>query len=154
MPSAAPTRKRPCSSLQDRGYFFFFWISLKVMRPCNSPLVSVTGSFSILNRCNNSSASSSVVPNGAVTRFSVVIISAIRCLPFVRNLISRFVTIPISRRDSSTTGKPEILYFDIICKASWTVSLLVSVIGLRIIPLSDRLTISTSSAWRSALIFL
>ena len=48
-PIAAPTRRRPCSSLVASGYFSLLSKSLMVMRPASLPSSSMSGSFSM--RC-------------------------------------------------------------------------------------------------------
>ena len=45
-PIAAPTRRRPCSSLVASGYFSLLSKSLTVMRPASLPSSSTSGSFS------------------------------------------------------------------------------------------------------------
>jgi hypothetical protein len=62
--------------------------------------------------------------------------------------------IPTSCPSRFTIGTPEILNRFISATASRSVPSGESVIGLRIIPLSDRLTRSTSAAWRSIDMFL
>ncbi|GIW55745.1 MAG: hypothetical protein KatS3mg082_2149 [Nitrospiraceae bacterium] len=46
-PTAAPTRSRPCASLQAFGYLIRFSISLIVINPFSSKFLFTTGSFSI-----------------------------------------------------------------------------------------------------------
>ena len=72
-PTAAPTRSRPCSSFVASGYSIRFRMSLTVIRPMSRPSASTIGSFSIRCRCRIASASSRVVPTGAVTRSRLVI---------------------------------------------------------------------------------
>ena len=62
--------------------------------------------------------------------------------------------IPTSCPSRFTIGTPEILNRFISATASRSVPSGESVIGLRIIPLSDRFTRSTSAAWRSIDMFL
>jgi len=62
------------------------------------------------------------------------------------NLRSLFVNIPTSFSFSSTTGTPDILNLSIISRASLTVASGLTVTGLRIMPLSDFFTFSTSLA--------
>ena len=61
---------------------------------------------------------------------------------------------PTSRPSRSTIGTPEILNRIISATASRSVASGGSVIGFRIIPLSERFTRSTSAAWRSIDMFL
>ena len=62
--------------------------------------------------------------------------------------------IPKSSFLSFITGNPDTLYFLIKSTASWSTEFTFNVIGFVIIPLSERLTLWTSSAWRSIVIFL
>src|SRR6202158_1514984 len=129
-------------------------MSLTVMRPRSVPFSSTTGSFSIRCLPRIASASSSVVPNGAVTRFFDVIASRSGRSRFRSNWRSLLVMIPTSCPSRFTMGTPEILNRLIRATASRSVPSGESVIGLSIIPLSDRLTRSTSAAWRSIDMFL
>ena len=106
-PTAAATRSRPWSSFVACGYAMRFEMSLTVMRPRNTPSASTTGSFSILWRWRMPSASSSVVPSGAVTRPSLVISSDTGRSGSRWNRRSRFVRMPTRRPRSSVTGMPE-----------------------------------------------
>ena len=108
-PTAAPTRRRPSSSLQARGYSIIFWMSLTVIRPFRPPARSTTRSFSILCLCRSALASSRVVPSGTVTRFSRVIRSEMRRFRLLSKRRSRLVRMPTSRPSASVTGTPEIL---------------------------------------------
>ena len=63
-PTAAPTRRRPCSSLQALGNWRRLKMSLTVISPLSLPASSTTGSFSIRCRCRMRSASPRVVPTG------------------------------------------------------------------------------------------
>ncbi len=74
-PTAAATRSRPCRSLLASGCCCRLKMSFTVMRPRNTPSGSTTGSFSIRCRERIRSASSRVVPTGAVTRLVRVIAS-------------------------------------------------------------------------------
>ena len=71
-------------------------MSLTVIRPLSLPSASTTGSFSILFRWRISSASRSVVPNGAVTRLRAVISAETGCVVSFSNRRSRLVRIPTS----------------------------------------------------------
>ncbi len=106
-PTAAPTRSRPCESFVASGYWIRFWMSLTVISPLSCPAPSTTGSFSILWRCSNSLASSSVVPTGTVTRFVLVIRLAIGCCVSSSKRRSRLVRIPTSLPAPSVIGTPE-----------------------------------------------
>ena len=115
---------------------------------------STTGSFSILYRCRISWACFRLVPTGAVIRFSLVMISLTERLNRSSNLRSLLVRIPISLLFSSITGIPPILYVFMRLRASWSVASAVTVTGSMIIPLSERFTFLTWSAWSSMDIFL
>ncbi|MNL27456.1 hypothetical protein D3C87_1490480 [compost metagenome] len=67
---------------------------------------------------------------------------------------SRLVMIPTSLLSLSITGIPPILKSFMIWKASATFASALKVTGSWIIPLSERFTFLTSSAWRSMLMFL
>jgi hypothetical protein len=129
-------------------------MSLTVMRPRSCPCSSTTGSFSIRCLPSIASASSSVVPTGAVTRPSAVIASRSGRSSSRSNCRSRLVMIPTRRPPVSTTGTPEIRKRSISATASRSVASGASVIGFRIIPLSERFTRSTSAACRSTDMFL
>jgi hypothetical protein len=120
-------------------------MSLTVMSPRRCPPSSTTGSFSMRWRPMIASASSSVVPLGAVTSPSLVIASRSGRSRARSNCRSRLVMIPTSRPSSSTTGTPEILKRDMSCTASRSVASGERVIGFMIIPLSERFTRSTSA---------
>ncbi len=153
-PTAAATRSRPCWSLLASGCAIRLKMSLTVISPRRTPPASTTGSFSIRCRARMRSASSSVVPTGAVTRLFLVIASRIGWVRLRSNWRSRLVTMPISRPSASTIGTPEIRKRLISAAASRSGRSGPSVIGLRIIPLSLRLTRSTSAACRSMAMFL
>ncbi len=152
-PTAAPTRKRPKSSLQAFGYFLIFSISLMVMRPTSLPLSSTTRSFSMRRSCIIAFESSRVIPVFAVARFSWVITDPTVWSRLVSNLRSLLVIMP-TRLSPLTTGTPEILYWFMISRTSWIFRSGSMVMGLTIMPLSDFLTFLTSSACRSMLMFL
>ena len=93
------------------------------------------------------------MPTGTVTRFSLVIYSDTLDEVSLTKRKSLLVKIP-HNLPFFTTGIPEILYFVISSQASpivWSGSI---VIGSTIIPLSERFTLSTSSACFSIDIFL
>ena len=152
-PTAAATNSLPCLSTAANGKFSFFKISFTVINPQSEPLLLTTNNFSIRYFCKTILASVRVVPCFTVTKFSLVIRSETRRSKFVSNLISLLVRIPINF-PSSTTGTPEILNLAIISRASLIVLLEVIVTGSNIIPLSERLTRSTSMACFSMDIFL
>src|ERR1700694_1563272 len=129
-------------------------MSLTVMSPRSVPFSSTTGSFSIRGFPRIASASSSDVPSGAVTGFFDGLASCSGRSRFRSNWRSRLVMIPTSCPSRFTMGTPEILNRLISATPSRSVPSGESVIGLSIIPLSDRLTRSTSAAWRSIDMFL
>ena len=88
-----------------------------VIKPLSMPLPSTMGSFSILCFLKISCASVSVVPSGAVTRFSLVITSLIFLEKSVSNRKSRLVKMPTSL-PFSQMGTPEIRYLPIKLSAS------------------------------------
>ena len=100
------------------------------------------------------SASSSWCPTGAVTSFSLVMASWMGWSRLRSNWRSRLVMMPISRPWPSTIGTPEIRKRRISAMASFRRRSGPSVIGFMIIPLSLRLTRSTSAACRSIVMFL
>ena len=104
--------------------------------------------------CRMLSASSRVSPWRAVTSLSLVIISVTGFERSFWKRRSRLVRIPISFPLSSTTGIPPILDSRMILCASPRVAVAESVIGSMIMPLSERLTLRTWSAWASMLMFL
>ena len=146
VPTAAATRNRPCMSLLASGKSRRLKMSLTVIRPLSTPPASTTGSFSILCDARIASASASVVPTGAVTNPSRVIASAMGRSRFDSNWRSRLVMMPIRRPVPSTIGTPEIRKRRISACASRIGRSGPSVIGFMIMPLSLRLTRSTSAA--------
>src|SRR5216117_1689825 len=153
-PTAAATRRRPCWSLLASGCRRRLKMSLMVMRPFRMPCASTTGSFSMRCCARIRSASSRVVPTGAVTSRSLVIASRIGRSSSRSNWRSRLVMIPTSRPASSTIGTPEMRNRSISRTASRTGRSGPRVMGWRIIHDSLRLTRSTSAAWRSIGMFL
>src|SRR5207247_2383500 len=145
-PTAAPTRKRPCSSLHASGYWIRLAMSLIVISPLSSKRSLTTRSFSIRCWCRISRALSSDVPSGAVMRFSRVMTWEILRSMRVSKRRSRLVTMPTSL-PFLVTGMPEIRYCSMILCASRMVWSGEMVTGFRIMPLSDFLTLSTSAAW-------
>jgi len=124
------------------------------MRPLKIPCSSTTGSFSMRCLARIRSASSSVVPTGAVTRRSCVIAARIGRSSSRSNWRSRLVMMPTRRPASSTTGTPEMRKRSIRRTASRRGRSGPRVMGWRIIPDSLRFTRSTSAAWRSIGMFL
>ncbi len=119
-------------------------MSFTVISPRSWKLSSTTGSFSIRFWWRIRSASSSVVPTGAVMSFSRVITSfTLRSFPRTKRR-SRLVRMP-TRRFPSVIGTPEIRNFSISSRARLMGTSGGSVMGFTIIPLSERLTRSTSS---------
>ena len=110
-------------------------ISFIVIKPF-SLFPSTIGSFSILCSRRIDFASSRVVPTGAVTRFSFVIISVTFTDKSSLYFKSLFVIIPFKLPSLSTIGNPEILYSFIRLFASCNIASSLKVIGLVIIPLS------------------
>ncbi|MNE26055.1 hypothetical protein D3C80_1194060 [compost metagenome] len=153
-PKAAATRRRPNLSLFAIGFCVNFVISLNVINPTNLLSELTTGSFSILFFCKIPSATSSVVPSPAVTKFSVVMTSRIERELFFSKRKSRLVTIPFKIWFSSTTGMPPMLNSLITCFASPTVAVRGKVTGSIIIPDSALFTFLTSAACCSIVIFL
>ncbi|KAE8972338.1 hypothetical protein PF011_g25674 [Phytophthora fragariae] len=93
-PTAAPTSSLPCASFAELGNSITFSISLIVIRPFNTPSSLIRGNFSILCFCRIFSASSNVVPTGAVTKSSLVITSLILMEKSSMKRKSLFVKIP------------------------------------------------------------
>ena len=91
---------------------------------------------------------------GAVISPSRVMTARIGWLMAVSNCRSRLVMMPTSVPPSSTMGTPLIEKRSMTRSASWSVLSGLSVIGSRIMPLSDRFTRSTSLACRSIGMFL
>ena len=148
-PTAAATRSRPSASLQAFGYSCAFLMSLTVISPLRFPSSSTTRSFSMRCLCSSALAASRVVPTGAVTRWSLVMKSAIGRSTSVQKRRSRLVRIPLSWPCSSTTGRPEMRKRAIWSSASRTSRSGRMVTGSTIIPDSERFTMSTSSACRA-----
>ena len=153
IPTPAPQRRRPWSSLAEFGYLICFSISLMVMSPFKLKSLSTIGSFSFLAFARIAFASSNVIPSGAVINPSEVIDSLILLVKSVSNFKSRLVMIPTSLVPS-VIGTPEILNFAISSSASFNVCSGESENGSVITPFSERFTLSTSSACASIDIFL
>ncbi len=105
--TAAPTRKRPRSSLAAYGCCCAFSMSLMVMSPRNLPAWSTTSNFSIRFLCRSSFEPSRLMPSGAVMRL-VVITSRTGWSRLRSNRTSRLVRIPTGLPSRPTTGRPEI----------------------------------------------
>ena len=109
-PIAAPTRRRPSSSLVAFGYCSLLSKSLTVMSPPRRPLASTRGSFSILCWARMAIALSGSMPTGAVIRGAFVMTSLTRVVLFSKEetkRMSRLVMMPTRRPSPSTTGSPE-----------------------------------------------
>ncbi|OQA07627.1 MAG: hypothetical protein BWY65_01813 [Firmicutes bacterium ADurb.Bin373] len=152
-PTAAATIKRPLLSFAALGYWRVFSISFIVISPRSINLSSTIGSFSILYFFRISFAWSTVVPCGAVTRFSFVITSSTFLVKSRSKRRSRLVRIPTSF-PFTVIGTPDIRYLSINTRASLTRLSGERKIGSDMMPCSERLTRSTSSDWRSIGIFL
>ena len=120
IPTAAPQRRRPCSSFAESGYLICFSISLIVISPFRLKSLSTIGSFSFLAFARIFFASSKVMPSGAVIRPSDVIDSLIFFVKSSSNFKSRFVIIP-TNFFPSVIGTPEIRNFAIRSFASASV---------------------------------
>ena len=90
-----------------------------------------------------------LTPTGAVTSGIGVITSRTSADLSATKRMSRLVTMPMSRPSASTTGTPEIRYRPQSASTSRIVSSGEQVIGLVIMPASDRFTRSTWAAWSS-----
>ena len=120
IPTAAPQRRRPCSSFAARGYLICFSISLIVIKPFKLKSSSTMGNFSLRDFARIFLASSSVIPSLAVISPSEVMHSLIFLLKSVSNFRSRLVMIPTSFLPS-VIGTPEIRNFAINSSASLSV---------------------------------
>lgn len=125
-----------------------FSMSLMVIMPVSRPCRSTTRSFSMRCWCSSFLDSSREMPSETVTRWSLVITSAIGVSRLVSNRRSRLVTIP-TNCSPRVTGTPEMRKRSINLSTSRTGCSGVMVTGLMIMPLSDFLTRSTSWAWFS-----
>src|SRR3954468_24238429 len=143
-PTAAPTRRRPCSSLAAFGNWRVFSMSLMVMRPLSSYFSSTTRSFSILFTWSSSFAASCEMPSRQVMS-SRVITSSTRCSRFFSKRMSRLVRMPTSR-PLRVTGIPLISCCRISSTAWYSRASGSMVTGSTTIPLSYFLTLVTSSA--------
>ncbi len=149
-PMAAATRSRPASSLVAFGYCSDLSKSFTVMSPRSLPSASMSGSFSILCCAKIATASSGSMPSGAVMRGVRVMTSRTRVVDFSNGetkRMSRLVMMPTSLPSPSTTGSPETRNRPQIASTSATVASGVVVTGFVIMPDSERLTLSTCSAW-------
>ena len=145
-PTAAPTINDCFLSLEAKGNFSDFSISLTVIRPKHFLWLFVTISFSILCLCNNFFASVLEHPCLIVITF-LVINSLTFILSFLLNLKSLLVIIPKTSLCSLTTGIPEIFFSFIIFFTSDIKFFGPIVIGFTTIPDSYFLTFKTSSTW-------
>ena len=76
VPTAAPTRNAPRSSLQARGNSVAFWKSLTVIMPLSSKSSSMTSTFSMRCLCSSISTSSFGALSRTVTSRSRGVITA------------------------------------------------------------------------------
>ncbi len=107
-PTAAPTTRRPPSSLVACGNFSLLVKSLTVMSPRSRPPASISGSFSILCSLSSLSAWSGSTPTGAVTS-GILVMTSLTCRDrSFSNRMSRLVTMPSRMPSSLVTGTPEI----------------------------------------------
>ena len=153
IPTAAPHRRRPCSSFADSGYLICFSISLMVMSPFRLKSASTIGSFSTFALARMALASFMVTPSLAVTRFSDVMHSLIGRSKSSSNFKSRLVMIPTSFLPS-VMGTPEMRNLAIRSLASLNVWSAERKNGSVMTPFSERFTRSTSSACSAIDIFL
>ncbi len=154
VPTAAPTWRRPNLSLEAVGNFSVFTMSLNVISPFRKLFLSITGSFSMRLMCKSCLASAILMFSGAVIRFVDFMMVEILSLKLPAKRRSRLVRMPTSRPFSSTMGKPEMPFSRTSCRASWIVLSGRKVMGLTIMPDSERLTFSTSPACSSMVRFL
>ena len=107
VPTAAPTRRRPCSSLQASGCSVDFWMSLTVIMPRSWNASLTTSTFSMRCSCSSSMTSVRGAPSLTVTRRGCgVMIFDTGWSMRVSKRRSRLVTMPTSL-SPSTTGTPE-----------------------------------------------
>ena len=162
-PTAAPQSSLPRLSRFALGKLDSRSMSRIVIRPASALSSSTSRSFSTLFWLRMPLASSSVVPGFAVMRFVPVMTSRTSVDSSVTNLRSRPVRMPTtlpgalcrsSVEPVSVTGKPETWCLRISSRALPIVSFGPSVIGSRMMPLADLLTLVTSRAWASGVRFL
>ncbi len=153
MPTAAPARRLPRSSLAANGCCCAFSMSLMVIRPLSSPLVSTTSSFSMRFRCSSSFDPSRLVPSAVVMSLRVII--ALTGWSRLRSKrMSRLVTMPTGRPSAATTGRPEISCRRINSTATASFCSGAMVTGLMTTPVSAFLTFVTSSTCSAMVKFL
>ena len=155
VPTAAPTRSRPCSSLQARGKSRAFWMSLTVIMPRSRPSPSTTSTFSMRWRCSSCRTSSRGVFSRTVTSFSrgVMTFETGRSSCSSKRM-SRWVMMPTTWLPSAVTGRPEMPLARVSATTSRIVASGRTVIGSLMTPLSCFLTRPTSRAWSAAVMFL
>ena len=125
-----------------------------MIRPIRRLLASTTGNFSMRFCCRITSAVVRSVLSPVVMIFSEVMISRTGRSRFFSKRRSRFVRIPLRILFAFTTGMPPMLFSRMRDSASWTTASSGSVIGSMIMPLSERFTLRTSSAWACMVMFL
>ena len=154
-PTAAPTSRRVDRSLAAFGKSVFFWMSLTVIRPRSSNESLTTSTFSMRLRCSSCSTSSDAAPSLTVIRRSfLVMMWRTGSSSSVSKRMSRWVTMPASRPSLPTTGTPEMLCAWVRASTSRMVVSGPTVIGSRMTPASNFLTLATSAACCSRLRFL
>ena len=154
-PTAAPTSRRVAASLAAFGLSLFFWMSLTVIRPRSSNASLTTSTFSMRFRCSSDSTSSEAAPSLTVTRRSfLVMMWRTGSSSSVSKRMSRWVTMPASWPSLPTTGTPEMLCAWVSASTSRMLVSGPTVIGSRITPDSNFLTLATSAACCSSGRFL
>ena len=154
VPTAAPARRRPRSSLHASGCSVDLRMSFTVMRPRSSMSPLTTSTRSRRCWCISAFAVSRSVPSGTVTsRSPLVMMFDTGWSRLVSNRRSRLVTMPTTRRPS-TTGRPEnrFCFFSSTTSRTDIVGGIVS--GSLTTPLSKRLTLATSAACFAGVMFL
>ena len=151
VPTPAATSRRPSASLEAFGYCSLLTKSFTVIRPARVPSAATIGSFSTLLEDNSAKASCLSTPSGATTSGIGVITSATLRWKSASKRMSRLVMMPTRRPPSSTTGRPEMRKRAQSASTSSSVISGVAVTGLETMPDSERLTMSTCSAWSWAL---
>ncbi len=107
VPTLAPTRRRPDSSLLARGKSLAFWISFTVIMPVSSELPLITSTFSMRCLCSSARTSSLGAPSLTVTSCSCGVITGDTGASMrVSKRRSRWVTMPTGLFPC-TTGTPE-----------------------------------------------
>ena len=130
-------------------------MSLTVIRPRSSNESLTTSTFSMRLRCSSCSTSSDAAPSLTVIRRSfLVMMWRTGSSSSVSKRMSRWVTMPASWPSLPTTGTPEMLCAWVRASTSRMVVSGPTVIGSRMTPASNFLTLATSAACCSRLRFL